>query len=64
MCAEAAADEIQWQHVDDAERSAVQEKKIRVVYLAPEGGAAAATPLKSSINGTNGTVSLEPRNNI
>lgn len=40
-----------WQHVDEAERSSVQEKKIRVVYLSPEG-TAAATPLK---NGTNGT---------
>jgi len=40
-----------WQHVDDAERSAVQEKKIRVVFLSP-GSGAAATPLR---NGTNGS---------
>jgi len=37
-----------WQHVDDAERSSVQEKKIRVVYLP-----AAATPLRNGINGAN-----------
>ncbi|RDL37836.1 PapD-like protein [Venustampulla echinocandica] len=40
-----------WQHVDDAERSQVQEKKIRVVYLAAEGATAAATPLRNSSNG-------------
>ncbi|KAG0652422.1 vap [Hyphodiscus hymeniophilus] len=41
-----------WQHVDDAERSSVQEKKIRVVYQAGEG--AAATPLKNGISVANG----------
>jgi len=40
-----------WQHVDDAEKSSVQEKKIRVVYLAADGSGAVATPMK---NGTNG----------
>lgn len=48
------SDRIQWQHVDDAERSSVQEKKIRVVYLPAEG---AATPLRNGINGANGDVS-------
>ncbi|KAI9054040.1 hypothetical protein LZ554_001213 [Drepanopeziza brunnea f. sp. 'monogermtubi'] len=40
-------------HVDEAERSSVQEKKIRVVYLA-QGGASAATltPVKNGVNGT------------
>lgn len=53
------SDRNQWQHVDDAERSSVQEKKIRVVYL-PAEGAAAATPLRNGINGANGDV----RNNL
>jgi len=44
-----------WQHVDEAERSSVQEKKIRVVYLSPEGVAAAATPLRNGTSSTNGT---------
>jgi hypothetical protein len=55
-----------WQHVDDAEKSSVMEKKIRVVYLAPQegsGSAAAAsagsasnTPVKNGVNGfSNGT---------
>jgi hypothetical protein len=54
-----AADKKQWQHVDDAERSSVQEKKIRVVYLADEGAAAAITPLRNGLNknGANGIVS-------
>jgi len=46
-----------WQHVDEAEKSSVQEKKIRVVYLPAEGSTAAAntTPLKNGYNGlTNG----------
>lgn len=34
-----------WQHVDDAERSSVQEKKIRVVY----GERLGATPLKNGV---------------
>lgn len=56
MEATEVADKIQWQHVDDAERSSVQEKKIRVVYIAAES-AAAATPSKNGVNGANGTVS-------
>ncbi|KAH7356463.1 PapD-like protein [Rhexocercosporidium sp. MPI-PUGE-AT-0058] len=40
-----------WQHVDEAERSSVQEKKIRVVYLAPGSAAAAVTPMKNGVNG-------------
>ena len=52
------ANEIQWTHVDEADRASVQEKKIRVIYLAPEGSAAVATPLKNGVNGlTNGAVS-------
>ncbi|PMD27160.1 VAMP-associated protein [Hyaloscypha hepaticicola] len=44
-----------WQHVDQAEKSSVQEKKIRVVYLPPGGANAAVTPLKNGTNGlTNG----------
>jgi len=41
-----------WQHVDEAEKSTVQEKKIRVVYLPQEstnGSGAAVTPLKNGI---------------
>jgi len=38
-------------HVDEAEKSSVQEKKIRVVYLPAEGAGALATPLKNGING-------------
>ncbi|CZT09255.1 hypothetical protein WAI453_005694 [Rhynchosporium graminicola] len=41
-----------WQHVDEAEKSSVQEKKIRVVYLSPGSGGVAATPLKNGINGS------------
>ncbi|TVY40686.1 Vesicle-associated membrane protein-associated protein [Lachnellula cervina] len=43
-----------WQHVDDADKASVQEKKIRVVYLQQHGLAATSTPLRSSINGVNG----------
>ncbi|KAH8772090.1 PapD-like protein [Hyaloscypha finlandica] len=44
-----------WEHVGQAEKSSVQEKKIRVVYLPPGASAAAATPLKNGTNGlTNG----------
>ena len=46
------ADVIQWQHIDDSEKSSIQEKKIRVVYLPAEGSAAAATPLKNGVNGS------------
>ncbi|TVY54470.1 Vesicle-associated membrane protein-associated protein [Lachnellula suecica] len=38
-------------HVDDADKASVQEKKIRVVYLAPHGSAAASTPMKNGVNG-------------
>lgn len=41
-----------WQNVDDAEKSFVQEKKIRVVFLPPaDGSGAAATPLRNGVNG-------------
>lgn len=41
-----------WQHVDEADKSSVQEKKIRVVYLPPEiSSGAAVTPLKNGVNG-------------
>lgn len=42
-----------WQHVDDAEKSSVQEKKIRVVYLPAEDSkiGATATPIKNGVNG-------------
>jgi len=40
-----------WQHVDDADKASVQEKKIRVVYLAAEGAGLATTPLRSNVNG-------------
>jgi len=40
-----------WQHVDEAEKSLVQEKKIRVVYLAQGSNLAAVTPMKNSMNG-------------
>ncbi|PVH80676.1 VAMP-associated protein [Cadophora sp. DSE1049] len=40
-----------WQHVDEAEKSSVQEKKIRVVYLAPGSAPAAVTPMKNGVNG-------------
>ncbi|KUJ12130.1 VAMP-associated protein [Mollisia scopiformis] len=41
-------------HVDQAEKSSVQEKKIRVVYLpaGANGIGADATPLKNGVNGT------------
>ncbi|KAG9245046.1 putative vesicle-associated membrane protein-associated protein C16G5.05c, partial [Calycina marina] len=39
-----------WQHVDNADRSSVHEKKIRVVYLSPGGPLAvpASTPVRSN----------------
>ncbi|KAG9230579.1 putative vesicle-associated membrane protein-associated protein C16G5.05c [Amylocarpus encephaloides] len=40
-----------WQHVDDAEKSSVQEKKIRVVYLGAEGSGGASTPMRNGVNG-------------
>ena len=55
----AEAPVVMWQHVDQAEKSSVQEKKIRVVYLPPGGANAASTPLKNGTNGlTNGAVCL------
>ena len=54
------SDRVQWQHVDDAERSSVQEKKIRVVYLQAEG-AVAATPSRNGINGANVDVKTASR---
>lgn len=54
------ADRVQWQHVDEAEKSTVQEKKIRVVYLSPEG-AAAVTPMRNGVNGANGDVRSHAR---
>ncbi|TAQ91516.1 hypothetical protein B7494_g223 [Chlorociboria aeruginascens] len=43
-----------WQHIDDTERSSIQEKKIRVVFL-PAEGTAASTPLRNGFNSlTNG----------
>lgn len=38
-----------WEHISDADKASVQEKKIRVVYLSPHG--AASTPLKNGVNG-------------
>jgi len=50
-----------WQHVDEAEKSSVQEKKIRVVYLAGEGAASAATGAATPLrNGSNGTHTQTP----
>lgn len=48
-----------WQHVDAAEKSSVQEKKIKVVYLAAGGSSGAAvTPMRNGVNGgSNGAVS-------
>ncbi|KAE9377707.1 VAMP-associated protein [Stipitochalara longipes BDJ] len=44
-----------WEHVGQAEKSSVQEKKIRVVYIPQGGSTAAATPLRNGTNGlTNG----------
>ncbi|CAL3971264.1 unnamed protein product [Diplocarpon coronariae] len=42
-------------HVDEAERSSVQEKKIRVTYLAPGSAPAVITPAKKVANGTTHT---------
>jgi len=42
-----------WQHVDDADRSLVQEKKIRVVFLSPSseaGSGQLGTPLRATNN--------------
>lgn len=46
------------------EKSAIQEKKIRVSFLPPGGGepAAAATPIRQQPHLTNGAVSLSPIN--
>jgi hypothetical protein len=45
-----------WQHVDEAEKSSVMEKKIRVVYLAPVESSSPVsptgiTPVKNGVNG-------------
>jgi len=40
-----------WQHVDNAERSSVQEKKIRVAFLPAVDSAGAVTPQRNGING-------------
>ncbi|PMD43950.1 VAMP-associated protein [Hyaloscypha variabilis F] len=46
-----------WEHVGQADKSSVQEKKIRVVYLPQGGSTVAATPLRNGTNGiTNGAV--------
>jgi hypothetical protein len=46
-----------WQHIDDTEREAIQEKKIRVVFLPP--GATPSAPAVTPARAVNGT----PRNN-
>jgi len=45
------------QHVDDADKSAVQEKKIRVVYLAAESS---STPARNRVNGFSHSETPEP----
>lgn len=49
-----------WQHVDDADKKEVMEKKIRVVFLAADGSAAAVTPLRKSTAGVDGTPESAP----
>jgi len=45
-----------WSHVDAAEKSTVQEKKIRVAFLPPEVAQGATTPIRpGTTNGLNGT---------
>jgi hypothetical protein len=51
------SNKIQWEHVGQADKSSVQEKKIRVVYLPQGGSTVSATPLRNGTNGiTNGAV--------
>jgi hypothetical protein len=50
-----------WQHVDEAERSSVQEKKIRVLYLPGEGTEKpVATPIRNGVYGADGAVGDVP----
>ncbi|RDW91416.1 PapD-like protein [Coleophoma crateriformis] len=50
-----------WQHVDDAEKSSVMEKKIRVVFLAPTGVAPGATVTPSrKVNGNDASELAPP----
>jgi hypothetical protein len=41
----------QWQHLDNADKSLVAEKKIRVAFLPAQGSAAALTPQRNGLNG-------------
>lgn len=53
------ANRSQWQHIDESEKSTIQEKKIRVVFLGPSSSAAASTPSRNGLNGgSNRNVSL------
>jgi len=40
-----------WQHVDNADKASVQEKKIRVVFLPALASAASLTPQRNGVNG-------------
>jgi hypothetical protein len=42
---------VQWQHVDNADKASVQEKKIRVVFLPAQGSTASLTPQRNGVNG-------------
>jgi len=37
-----------WQHIEQTSKSSIQEKKIRVLFLAADGAAAASTPAKTN----------------
>lgn len=52
-----------WSHVDAADKSAVQEKKIRVAFLLPEVAGAVSTPIKPTnglSNGVNHAAEVTP----
>jgi hypothetical protein len=42
---------MKWQHVDNADKASVQEKKIRVVFLTAQNSTASLTPQRNGVNG-------------
>jgi len=49
-----------WQHVDNADKASVQEKKIRVVFLPAQGSTASLTPQRNGVNGYSNTDDTAP----
>ena len=39
---------LQWSHIEQTAKSSIQEKKIRVLFLAPDDASSSATPARTN----------------